>query len=449
MPRVVNSALNAEAAVPTSYTIDSIILENHSGRKIDINGIVTDFTVTESIYRQWVSLTLNVRDTNNIMEEFEICGQEKITISVSRIDLDKKDKVKVEHEFYVTEYPVYARSSSRFQVYTMRAISAHAYNAKFMKISRAMEGSSIDLIKTILVEDLKIPASKIVTGLERYKARNISVIVPNLDPLDAIQWILRRTFDQHSAPFYCYETFGGVIRIISQSELVSPDNSIVRNYTDDKFFSAEQQTSEDYKQRLERLISITSDIRLSKFVAGAAGAFASTSRYLDLPRKTYIEETFDYTDEFSKMIWMDTAGKKVLDPAFYVGSDIRGLNKKPEARHFNISIDGLTSNSYHDQSRSNDLARAVSYMENFDTVIHDVVVSGDLTMKSGLAVQLKLSKPIDPQVEVVNAKSSTIQNYDTLLSGKHIITSLVHRFDTDYRMDVRLKRDSLNRELTS
>jgi hypothetical protein len=50
MPRVINSAVSTpEAGVPTSYTVDSITLEKHSGRQIDINALVTDFAVSESI----------------------------------------------------------------------------------------------------------------------------------------------------------------------------------------------------------------------------------------------------------------------------------------------------------------------------------------------------------------------------------------------------------------
>ena len=449
MPRVINSAVSSpEAAVPSSYTVDSITLENHSGRRIDINGIVTDFQVTESIYRPSCILSLNVLDTNNILEEFEICGQEKITVELSRQDFEKKEKVSVSHTFYVTEYPVYGRNSSRVQVFSVKGISEHAFNSRFMAISRAMSGSSLDLVKSILINDLKIDEKLIEIGDKTFKGRNVELIVPGLTPLDAISWILRRTFDQNGAPYYCFEKFGGGIRIVSQTELVSSSNPPIRSYNDAKFYSKKQQTLEDYEERLTRIINLSSNLKLSKFVAGSLGAFASTSRYLDLSQKTYFEETFDYTEEFDKMSWIDTSRKPVLDPNFKIGRDTRGLNKRPGAIFNDIVLDGLAPNNYHSSARGGTLAKAASHIENLDTFVHNVEISGDLRIHAGAAIDLRLVKPVDPQVEIQNAEISKKTGFDSFLSGKHLIVSAVHRFDTSYSLEVLVKRDTFNKELS-
>jgi hypothetical protein len=449
MPRVINSAVSTpEAGVPTSYTVDSITLENHSGRQIDINALVTDFAVSESIYLPTVTLSLSVRDTNNLLEEFEICGQEKVTVELSRQDFEKKDKTRIKHVFYVTEYPVYGRNSSLVQAFKLRGISEHAFNSKFMRISRALDGSALELVKNILKDDLKIDEKLIEVGSKNLKTKNVKLIVPNMSPLDAIAWILRRTFDQNGAPFYCYEKFGGGIRIVSQTELVGPDNESIRDYVDAKFFPDKQQTKDDYDQRLARILGLSSDLKMSKFAAGASGAFASTTRYIDLARKSYFEEVFDYTEDFKKMSWISSSGKMTVDPDFRVGKDTKGISQKPEARYNDVVLDGLAPNNYHAQTRGNTLARAASHFENLETFVHDLSIAGDLNIHAGTAIGLKLTKPIDPQVEVKNAESSKTLNFDTFLSGKHLVVSTVHRFDTEYSMDVRLKRDTFNKDLS-
>jgi hypothetical protein len=449
MPRTINTAVSTpEAIVPSAYTIESIMLENHAGRSIDINGVVTDFVVSESIYRSSVTISLNVRDTNNLLEEFEINGQEKITVTLSRQDFESNEKKTVKHLFYITEYPVYSRNLNHLQVYSMKGISEHAFLSKFKRISRAMSGSALELVKTILSEDLKIDDSLIELGSSRIKSHNLNVIVPNLAPLDAVAWILRRTFDQYGAPYYCFEKFGGGIRIVSQTELVSSSNEIHREYTDGKFYSQAQQTAKDYKERLSRIINLTSNLKLSKYVAGAAGAFASTTRYIDLAKKTYFEETFDYDKEFAAMSWIDTAGFKTLDADFKIGSEPQGLNKQATVYYNDVVLDGTAIDSYHAQSKGNSLARSNAHIENLDTIVHDIVISGDLDLNAGKAIGLKLVKPIDPQVEVKNAESSKNTNYDSMLSGKHLVVSTVHRFDKDYSLEIRVKRDSLNQELS-
>ena len=73
-----------EIRVPSAYVIDSIMLSNHNGRIIDIQKIVTDFTITESIYHPGLILSMNVKDVVNFMEEFKLTGHETITVNLSR-----------------------------------------------------------------------------------------------------------------------------------------------------------------------------------------------------------------------------------------------------------------------------------------------------------------------------------------------------------------------------
>ena len=448
MGRVLNSAVaTSEAVIPFSYTIEWIMLENHAGRSIDISPIVTDFKITESIYRQYLSLSMNVKDSVNLLEQFQMTGQEKLTIALSRTDFGSNTKKRIEKTFYVTEYPVYGKMSNKLQVFSVKAISEHAFLSRFKRINRAVDGNVMDIIATILKEDLKIDAKNI--KLSSQSSRNISCIIPNMTPLDAIGWLLRRTFDGHGAPFYCFEQLDGIIYIYSQTDLVGKDNKPIRDYIDGKFWSAEQQTTKDYDQRLSRIISIASDLRLSKFLSGARGAFGSTTKIVNLAEKTYDEEVFDYTKEFDSMSVVDTSGKTVISDKFVIGTEAKSLNKYASARINTVGINSLMQDSYNSSVLHGALAKAQSYVENFDTFVHDLSVAGDLDMHAGDAINLKLVKPIDPNVTVKNDKTNGDAVFDSFMSGKHIITTIAHNFDESYSCELRVKRDSLNQDFVS
>ena len=136
MPRIVNSSVNTNDVVfPTSYRLREITLTNHEGREADIKQLVTDFTITESIYLPSLVLELNVKDPLNLVEEFQLSGQEKIKITISKKPHDSNDVQTITKEFYVTEYPVYGKYPNRLQVYKLKGVSEHALDRKSTRLN--------------------------------------------------------------------------------------------------------------------------------------------------------------------------------------------------------------------------------------------------------------------------------------------------------------------------
>ena len=175
MANLVNRAhLNTnESRVPEAYTIDSIMLRNYVGDIWDIQKIVTDFTITESIYHPGLVLSLNIKDVVNFMEEHRLTGHETITVNLSRksfrSEAASKDKTtypeidqSVSHLFYIAEYPLYGKFDNRVQVYTLKGVSKHLYLSKFKKISRAYTGNIANFIKDVFETDLDVDSKNII-----------------------------------------------------------------------------------------------------------------------------------------------------------------------------------------------------------------------------------------------------------------------------------------------
>jgi hypothetical protein len=455
MPTNINLVPGGSAGVnPASYRLNKIILTNHGGREIDIAGIVTDFSITESIYRPFLMLEMNIRDDVNLLEEYQISGQEKILISFSKYEYQEDffpedsylDEVTVEHTFLATEYPVYAKgSNNRIQAYVMRGISPHAFIAKFKKISRAYNDIASNIIKDILVNDLGYDESKItMSGASTPMMR---VIIPNLDPLEAIAWILRRSFDENSAPVYCYETLSDKMLIQSYSDLVSTNNPAHRLYREGKFFNNEllDDHVQAYLQMSSRILNLSSDVRLSKFTAGAQGAYSATSEYVDIAKKTYTQDIFNYTTDFDSMVWLEKG--KAVSTQFKPAETERPLAEYDRAHLNFISLNTLAyhtdgQTNYHQSVVGNNLNKALSYTENMDSIIHDLKLYGDATLRPGKSINLHLVKPVDPDVDFRNDKARGDESKDEFLSGRYIVSGLKHNFSNEYYIDARIKKDS-------
>ena len=483
-----------EIRVPSAYSIDSIMLTNHNGRIIDIQKIVTDFTLTESIYHPGLILSLNVKDVVNFMEEFRLTGHETITVNLSRKTYIpgnkgniKIDDQKLSHLFYVSEYPLYGKFENRVQVYTIKGVSKHIFMSKFKKISRAYSGDIKNFVRDVLINDLNVSSSAI--EMTEDNTDIVKFIVPNLSPIDAIQWALRRAYDSHGSPFYCYETLGGKIKIDSHTDFNRRSNvEPYREYKEGRFFSFEPGSLEDYDERRSRIMDLSSDLRMSKFLSGANGAYASKSIYVDIATKQIVTTEFDYNSEFTNMAKIgnfSTLSQRFAPEDIYAGKSYtpdRSFSERAEEikagrarslsdfKNSNINYISLNTKAfdkttdvaektsfvrkfesipnYHKSTVSSRINIAQSVTENLETVVHDFTVSGDFELNCGKVVLLKIAASSDPKADVKDERAK-INNpgADRFFSGNYVVTSIIHNFAEDYFSSVRVKTDSFSNDI--
>lgn len=435
------------ALVPNGYKIIEIIFENHEGRKIDIVDLVIDFEISESIYSTYNTLKLKIKDYMGLLEEYEISGQETITIVFEKEDyfigLVRRTK-----KFYVTEYPEYIKSpAARVQGYLFEGVSEHAFLSQFKKISRSMTGEIKNIIRDILIKDLNIsPDRIIVTPVESPK---INVVIPNFFPIKAIHWLLRRCFDPTGGPFYVYETIDDKIRIDAHVDMVQ--RNYYRKYEEGRHYTYDPEfhPKEDYWQRLVRMLNIESDIKLTKFLPGSAGAYSSTTEYLDMSIKTYSKEDFNYYESFPEMIWLDKY--RTVSSLFKIKSEGKRIYEMPDVYTNRISLNyeannGLIDN-YHQSTYFKKLNKAISYEENFDSFLHDIRIHGDPTIYSGKKLNLHFVQPIDPELGRKGYENNINPDKDIFVSGDYIITSVKHLFSEKYYQEIRTKKDTYSEPL--
>ena len=438
-----NISLNsAEALIPTAYSIQEIIFRNHSGRELDLKALITDFSITESIYRPSLLLSMNVKDPVNIMEELQISGQETIRVTLARKPYGEDIEDLVSLNFIVTEYPIFGRFANRLQVYSLRGVSPHAYVSELKKVSRAFSGTIQDFVSEVLKDDLGI--SDDMMEISAASTAFISFIVPNMAPLDAIHWAIRRAYDQAGSPFYFYQRLDGVIVLESQAEMVSRD--AYKEYKDGKFFQFDQtgdtSIKKDYAERSLRILSMASDVRMSKYGSIPGGAYGSRSEYLDLSTKTMNKSAFRYESEFNTMIW--TYKNPVVSPNFKPDNPNNSLSQFPDSlvNYISTNKHAFENPNYHSTTERAILNKAQSYIENMDSISHDITIAGDFKLSAGKMVSLKIPPAIDPSVNIKNSKISNDIQRDNYFSGKYLVTSIVHNFAEDYKIDMKIKRDS-------
>ena len=442
-----------KALTPTAYALNAIILTNHRGQQADIQNIVTDFTITESLYTAAMIVKLNIKDPANCIEEYQLVGQETIQIKVGRHDYTDPAWTDIDLTFYVTEYPLFARGEQQnTQAYAIVGVSRQAYVSQFKRISRVANDTVSNEITKILAQDLLVDNIEYVEST----VGRLNAVIPIMNPLDAAYWLLRRAYDENSRPFFLYESMIGGIRMESLTSLIDEKNNpSYRTYRDAKLFHSTPGTSEYFTESIERIYDISSDFKLSKVLPTVAnGAYASSNMFLDLSTKTINNEKFSYAsiDRKSTLnnnkVLSDTFGTPYELPDQVIGLDetYSAFAQYMPINSLAFSSDG-SSKSYHDLM-VNRLGIYNSIVETFDTITHEIYTAGDFKMRPGRKVTLEIPKAIDlKQFDKKSMKGNFDDYFDRTVSGKYLVTAVIHQFGSEYHCRMRLKRDSLTYDL--
>ena len=435
-----NMRADGVALAPSGFTIKKCSMTRYDGgADIDITPLVVKINLIESLYAPTIVAQISLKDAANFMEEFPVCGHERVHLILERIEHDTEVEKRIELKFIVTEYPLYGKQeggNANVQAYTLSAISEHAFLSSIKKISRQFNGQTDKEIIKILNEDLG-----------HYNIRQLGTVItaakgvlPRMKPLEACEWFRSRSCDNPESPIFLYQTIDGVIHLVSYSELIK--EKVHGVYRDTRAFTQNPQSIEDYKERATRLLSVTSNLRFGRVFQSQSGAFASKMNYVDIATKTYGTKHYGYNIEKNTL-----TGNPPFSSAFKISD--KGLGEYYDAHSNKVSLNTL---AYGEQQNTNVLRKDYeqkvrSFTESLETMTHDIKIYGDYEFHPGKVITLKFPKALDP----AEAELSTEDDHpgeDKLLSGKYLVTSAQHTFENgEYFINARVKRDSMGVEI--
>lgn len=182
------------------------------------------------------------------------------------------------------------------------------------------------------------------------------------------------------------------------------------------------------KQLKNKILKISTDLNMSKYIDAAAGAYSSTLHTLDIAQKTYKKTTYEY----GKDLMLNKNGVLPSNLVF----DDRAIESHRESTNFYVSLNTSAAgggSNYHAPSDS-DILSANAYIENMDGTVLTIDIYGDFKLCVGMVITCNVIKSVESTKEK--------RGKDKYLSGKYVVTSIDHRFEDEYIMQVLLKKDS-------
>ena len=448
------------------YNLGTMALHNADGDRIKLEmGIVTELNIHEDIDAHAVTGNVHIFDSNNIISNAKLHGNERISFILSTAGEpgQREDTVDASEE---TGYPfhIYAltdrvRLSETSMTYTLHFCSRELFRNVRTTVSRAYNGGLAQSVVNILRDKNGLDSKK---NIYYEETRNQDkIVVPNLRPFDAVNMISRKALSKNAkgAGYYFYETtkgfhFRSYESMLALQGLHERDEIIALSYEPKNIGTLSERTftnqhaidSYEFMQHFDTLSQ------------QAMGTYASRIITHNMYDKSYNITDYHYHDEFSKMFHADQTHSSSSNsfpisntPVDYDpkenGPGDKTVSDYPNSRvvlqgstrflhNENTGIFGTDPNS-EGITEATRMSQA-NQVSNSSRV--KIVMPGHSYLQAGDLIRFKLPS-LEPN------KGDRAGQFDNKHAGRYIVSKLRHRVILgEYKMVLECVKDSVMRE---
>lgn len=174
------------------------------GQTVNIKGLVSEFTIFESVDSPSVRAEFLIADANDFISVLR--GNETITLTLST-DSAPNDQYKIVHKIYKIGSNF---KNERMQQYIIHTVSDEAINNERVKVFKTFKGTAASTVKTILKESLNSTNKKLFI---EDTMGTFPFISPSWRPYDAISYLTDKTVrkkNQEQSAFLFFENRDGI-----------------------------------------------------------------------------------------------------------------------------------------------------------------------------------------------------------------------------------------------
>lgn len=419
-----------------SGTIKSVVLRNaltteNGMRSVEISDLVTEFDIYQSIQVPFMTGKLLIVDGISLLDSIMLIGNEQVDVTIETKSTSGEYE-KIDISFISTGIEKLEKRGNT-NAYILSLGSAHFVANAHKRINQAYEGSSSEIIKNILVNDLKLTENQL--DIEQ-TTDNKKMVVPALKIADALMWITRRAYSESKTPCFIYEYLDGGMGF----------NSLKRMYDRDAVFSYYRVDSKstDPKSTYYQIIDVQFDNVGSGYKNMSNGMYSAKVYAFDVMTKQMIEKDFNLLED-------DSAENLLNDvlPTPSLTVDEKTFFKLPDNKIYELftSSDGSNSDrqeitgvneligDYHTNAE-----HYVPYMNSklmqLENYTMTITVEGNVNIFPGAIINI-----VFPSTS--NLVKGTAKQVDNMYTGKYLVTGIRHIITSQNHLSyVQVAKDS-------
>ena len=190
----------------TQFEIIELVLVTKGG-KIDIANLCEEINIYDTMFLSVMSGSLVIGDSVGLSSKLLFDGSEAVLIHV------KKDKNSEILDFK-RAFRIYKQTDRKIikpglEKYVLHFTSDELIYSDQQRVNQSYEANYSKIVERILVDYLKVPQNTL-GGIYEFSSGIQKIVIPNLRPLEAIEWCAKRALDINQSPnFMFYQNITG------------------------------------------------------------------------------------------------------------------------------------------------------------------------------------------------------------------------------------------------
>lgn len=357
----------------TEYALASaLITSDRLQSEVEIAAVVKEFVIYEHIEKPYLTMRLSFIDQINIVQTVDFQGGEKLSITIKQIEEVQTGK-EIKKDFVIDEIEKVIKLDERNETVIIHCTEYHMFEAAAQNVNKSYTGAPSDIITSLI--STHINKSLVVDGKDSTK--DLKVIIPNLDPIEAALWIKNRSVTYNGMPFFLYSPLG-VDNLVFKDlgkMLSEPVNNITRPYV--YASSLAQQTG---GSRLYNIIEYKYENSEELINLLRKGYVGSSYIFYDVHRGIPEEKHFDVDNVFKSLLVQNSLGGENSKYNYGPEYKIKGRNL---STYNSKVISKITSNGAY---------RGGSYNAGFRSYSDETLGGDHMKHVTGRAIKGFLSK---------------------------------------------------------
>jgi hypothetical protein len=406
------------------YSIDSAKITSSTGEIKEFKDLISGVDIYESLLSPYIKAELTVVDSANLLESMPIIGQEKIDLTI----IEGNNVIK--RTFYVGSVSNFVRGNNQAVVYVLKLITPEQLLNGLLLVSQSFTGTLDDAIEKIVKDYLK---SKI--SFKEKTAGNYSVVIPNWNPFQAIDWLSRRSVNSKKMPYAFYETWKDGFSLESYE-------SMFKKITYNRFVHKGGTTAENDADNQAASYNVAFDYDMRDFgntyKNTLRGAFGAGMWVVDIATKSYKFVQYKYDEDFNK--------KSHLDKIAFVNPEYTINDKKLgdyDAIHHILNKNSMAFGEINNYNNEGEFTKLETDPFVYQLTLNKINMSvrGRADLNPGKIIEFA----IDRSKPTVYGNSTDENEY---ISGKYLVLNTHHKMSNGKFVTILdVVRDSLGKKV--
>jgi hypothetical protein len=419
-------SVDKELRFAGDVSIEKCDIFTSGGLRQDIAAQVIAIAVHEDIFSPFISGSLTVRESFDLVNLFPFVGEEMVEIEIVTPTLDENKNIR--GIFYIYKMTDRVLLGDKLVAYVLHFISPEAIIDLNKKISKVYSGKPEEVIKSLLTDN--------VNGLQTKKEifveptdKQIKFISNFWSPSKCINWVTDSAVNKNDVPNYVFFENRYGFYFISLDTLYA--NGLYQSFTKDGYTRDSlpgggdaRNVEEDFRRIDEITIPVGYDY-MSKI---RGGMYSSKLVSYDLNRKIYNSKNYNIRDKYEKINHLNP-NKLIGDNAIFRANSLI-LNYPRDNANFS-GFDDATNYKY--------VQERISLMNLAEASKIEITVPGRSDYTVGQKVSVTLNK-----IQPVSKEDDNQDIVDKMFSGFYIISAINHYVTRErHECHMELIKDSL------